>query len=221
MQKNADQVEKDILRAEELLAVVRKHWKTGTQTSPLMSFHHFLCHRSVKRPSWSSCYLLPAGCWKWQEWASLQASDWDLRQAGRGWGPAEGPLPGCRQSQEAQTPAGQRDRERVSYYRINTIQKNYYKGFLGLNEQTWKSSLFLPSLVTPVSSTSMSAGWRIAPSTETSMSRLTTCRWCPESTGRLFSTRNKWVLQLCLKIWGSLLRNSDYAGFVLFFELKE
>lgn len=34
-----------------------------------------------------------------------------------------------------------------------------------------------------VSSTSMSAGWRTAPSTETSMTRSTMCRCCPSLTG--------------------------------------
>lgn len=100
MQKNADQVEKDILRSEELLAVVRIRWKGHTNRC----FTGRLSH----------CRLLSTGCWEWKERPPAPASNWDFRQAGWGWRPAEGPFPGCWQSQEAQTPSGHRDRERVS-----------------------------------------------------------------------------------------------------------
>lgn len=72
-----------------------------------------------------NCCLLPPGRWKWQERPALQAPDWDIRQAGRGWGTSEGSLPGRWQSQEVQLPTGQRDRERVSWDRINATQRNH------------------------------------------------------------------------------------------------
>lgn len=57
---------------------------------------------------------LPTGCRKRQEGAAVSASDYDLRQTGRGWRSAQGPVFGPGQSQEAETSTGQRDREWVS-----------------------------------------------------------------------------------------------------------
>lgn len=104
MQKNADQVEKDILRSEELLAVVRIRWKGHTNRCIWVVFTGRFSHY---RP-------LSTGCWEWKERPPAPASNWDFRQAGWGWRPAEGSFPGCWQSQETQTPPGHRDRERVS-----------------------------------------------------------------------------------------------------------
>lgn len=92
-------------------------WELEAQTNTLM-IHHFYWLLLWNHPN---CCLLPPGFWKWQERAALWASDWDISQAGRGWGPAEGPFPGRRQSQEAQTPPGQRDRERVSCWSFNSF----------------------------------------------------------------------------------------------------
>lgn len=119
MQQNADLVEKDILRSEELLAVVRVLHKRTREDKPSLS----LAALSKRFPF--ICRLPPPGCRKWQEGAALRASGRDLRQTGRGGGAAEGTLLGRGQSQEVQTPASQRHRERVSCDWMNITQRSY------------------------------------------------------------------------------------------------
>lgn len=70
MQKNADQVEKDILRSEELLAVVRT-LHSSNDTSLL------LAGPSLKKPR-TNCCLLPSGFWTREERSAFRASDRDI-----------------------------------------------------------------------------------------------------------------------------------------------
>lgn len=104
MQKNADVVEKNILRSEQLLAEVRRYTKASLNCC-------FLKKKINHRPS---PQLLPPGWRKWPQWRNFEAPEWALWHSGWSRKPAEEPLLGCGHSQEAQTPAGQRDRERVS-----------------------------------------------------------------------------------------------------------
>lgn len=172
MQENADQVEKDILRSEEMLAVVRT-------LTPVYQWH-CLCQ------SHRQCLLLPPGQWEWKEGPALSASGWDFREAGKGGRSVDGPVPGCHQGQKAQTPAGLRNRERVSHEWILTPFTRLLRCKIMLT-----AMLAFLLLVTSVSTTSMNAGWKTVPSTERYTIRWTMCHRCPSSTGGLFLRKRK------------------------------
>lgn len=102
MQRNADKVEKDILQSEQLLAAV----------SHVLPVAYLIPRINEGDGRW--VILTPAGLGAGGEEAAVDAPEGGGRQAGAGRGPAEEPLHGRGQGQEAAAPAGWRHREGVS-----------------------------------------------------------------------------------------------------------